>query len=444
MAYRACHMTDVVGRVERVVVVGAGIAGLAAASQLRRAGIECVVLEARDRLGGRLHTIDLADVPVDLGGSWIHHPIGNPLSSLCDELGIPRDPGNALTSLSAYDRVEGGRLDAAEIEKSFLTVVDDFAEAAPSLRDRLGPDASARDGIEAFITDRGFADPVARRVRQGLLAEIEADAGDFANKQSLRWLEDDPEFGGESLGDLPRGGYRSVVDALAAGVDVTLNTEVVRVKVDALGISVTCADGSVEIGSHVIVTVPLGVLKRGSPRFDPPLPAPMVDAIEALGFGSYEKIALRFETAFWREDGLSHVMVYPTDVDEPVLWVIDLDAFGAGPVLCAHLVHSATHHALGRSQAEAAAWFADVLADVVGHPVPKPIAAVVTSWTREPFTGGVYTSCPLGADPSMIELLGEPVHGRLVLAGEHTHAERNGYADGAYVSGLRAAGWLGA
>jgi monoamine oxidase len=76
--------------------------------------------------------------------------------------------------------------------------------------------------------------------------------------------------------------------------------------------------------------------------------------------------------------------------------------------------------------------------------VPEPVAAVVTSWTNDPFAGGVYTSCPLGADPSMLELLGHPVHGRLVLAGEHTHAERNGYADGAYVSGLRAARWLGA
>jgi polyamine oxidase len=204
-------------------------------------------------------------------------------------------------------------------------------------------------------------------------------------------------------------------------------------------VRVSCADGSAETGSHAIVTVPLGILKRGSPRFDPPLPAPMRDAI---GFGSYEKIALRFETVFWREDGMSHVMVYPADDDEPVLWVFDLDAFGAGPVLCAHPVSTTTHYALDRSQAEAATWFAELLADVVGHSVPEPTASVVTSWSRDPFAGGVYTSCPLGADPWMLELLAQPVHGRLLLAGEHTQDERNGYADGAYASGLRAAHWL--
>jgi monoamine oxidase len=69
---------EVVGPVERVVVVGAGIAGLTVANALAHGGVECVVVEARDRIGGRLHTVDLARSPVDLGGSWIHTPIGNP------------------------------------------------------------------------------------------------------------------------------------------------------------------------------------------------------------------------------------------------------------------------------------------------------------------------------------------------------------------------------
>ena len=63
----------------------------------------------------------------------------------------------------------------------------------------------------------------------------------------------------------------------------------------------------------------------------------------------------------------------------------------------------------------------------------------MTSWADDPLTGGAYSHCPLGADPSMLDLLAEPVHGRLLLAGEHTQSARVGYADGAYVSGLRAA-----
>ena len=437
-------MSEVVGQVDRVVVIGAGIAGLAAASRLRRVGIACVVLEARDRIGGRLHTVDLAGVPVDLGGSWIHHPIGNPLSSFCAEHGIARDPGDPLPTLAAYDRPEHRRLDRAEIDTWLDEVIGAFEEAVDTLRDQLGPDATALDAIETFIAERGFVGADARRARQGLLTEIEADAADTADNQSLRWFGYEEEFEGDLLGDLPRDGYRSVVEVLAAGLDITFNAEVVSVQIDTDGIRVTCADGSVETGTHLVVTVPLGVLKRGRPRFDPPLPTPMQVAVDALGFGRYEKIALRFEKAFWREDGISHFMVFPSDDNEPSLWVFDLDAFGAGPVLCAHLVHSLTPVALDRSPAEAASWFTEVLAEAVGHPVPEPVAAVVTSWANDPFTGGAYTHCSPGADPSMLELLGQPVHGRLLLAGEHTHSERNGYADGAYVSGLRAAGLLGA
>ena len=79
---------DITGTVRRVVVVGAGIAGLATANALIHAGVECVVLEARDRVGGRLHTVDVAGWPVDMGGSLIHFPAGNPLSALADQAGI--------------------------------------------------------------------------------------------------------------------------------------------------------------------------------------------------------------------------------------------------------------------------------------------------------------------------------------------------------------------
>ena len=96
-------MSEVVAPVARVIVIGAGIAGLAAASRLQRGGIPHVVLESRDRLGGRLCTVDLAGVPVDLGGSWIHHPIGNPLSTLCDEYGLARGPGDPIPTFTAFD-----------------------------------------------------------------------------------------------------------------------------------------------------------------------------------------------------------------------------------------------------------------------------------------------------------------------------------------------------
>ena len=437
-------MGEIEGPVDRVVVVGAGIAGLTAASRLRQHGIDCVVLEARDRIGGRLHTVELAGVPVDLGGSWIHHPIGNPLTAFCDEHGVVRDKGNPIPSLSAYDRVEGRRLDSAETATYSVAESEAFWDSVMLLNERLGPGATGREAIEAYVAERGLTGAVARRVRQELLAEVEADAADTADNSSLYWLSTDEDFEGDLFGDLPRRGYRSVVSAVADGLDIRCNTEAVAIEVDAGGIRVACGDGSAEAGSHVIVSVPLGVLKKGRPRFDPPLPAPAQGAIEALGFGRYEKIARRFESAFWREDGISHLIVFPAVEHEPTMWVFDLDDFGAGPVLCAHLFHSITHYALDHPSAQAVEWLKAVLTDVFGRPVPEPVATVVTAWANDPFAGGAYSHCLPGDDLSMFDLLAEPVHGRVLLAGEHTQSGRPGYADGAYVSGLRAAERLGA
>ena len=78
----------VAGPVERVLVVGAGIAGLTVANALTQAGVECVVLEARDRIGGRLHTVDVGGYPVELGGSWIHTPDGYPMSAFARLAGV--------------------------------------------------------------------------------------------------------------------------------------------------------------------------------------------------------------------------------------------------------------------------------------------------------------------------------------------------------------------
>ena len=223
-----------------------------------------------------------------------------------------------------------------------------FWDAVDALSDRLGPDATADDAIEAFISDRGLTGAVARRVRQELRAEVEAMRRTGQTTTRCAGSSLAKSSAADLFGDLPRNGYRSVIDALATDVKVRLNTEVVSVDVAADGIRAACADGSVETGSHAIVTVPLGVLKHGGIRFEPPLPTSTQRAVDALGFGRYEKIALCFESPFWRDDGVSHLIVFPPDEDEPAIWVFDLDAFGAGPVLCAHLFHTLTPYALDR------------------------------------------------------------------------------------------------
>jgi phytoene dehydrogenase-like protein len=255
--------------VERVVVVGAGIAGLTVANALAHGGVECVVLEARDRIGGRLHTVNLAGWPADLGGSWIHTPAGNPLRGFAQHAGVPCRSANPLPELAGFDCAEGRRLSAAEIEASLSMQMEGFPEAKGRPLAGLGPVASAAEGIEAFLAGAGLALGPARRARQALRALIEAESADLPERQSLRWMWNETDYGGHYFGDVPVGGYRRVVEAMATGVDLRLGADVAEVAWSHSGVRVGNSDGASEEGSHAVVTVPLGVHKRNVPRFHP-------------------------------------------------------------------------------------------------------------------------------------------------------------------------------
>jgi polyamine oxidase len=429
----------VAGPVERVVVIGAGIAGLTVANALTHGGVECVVVEARDRIGGRLHTVNLAGSMVDLGGSWIHTPVGNPMRAFADQAGVRCSSANPLPELAGFDCGEGRRLSAAEVEANISLQLEDFPQARGRLLAGLGPDASAADGIEAFVAGAGLAPGPARRARQGMHALVEGESADLAERQSLRWMWNEMEYEGHYFGDVPVGGYRRLVEAMAAGVDLRLGVDVAEIACSADGVRVRSVDGTSEDGSHVVVTVPLGVLKRGAPRFRPALPPDRLAAIDRLGFGRYEKVALRFDEPFWRAAGLPHAMIFPRDSSAPAVWAIGLDAFGAGPVLVFQVFHSAARHVLGAAPGDAAQWALDMLAEAIGRSCPAPTAVAVTTWATDRYSGGAYTHIPPGANPADADLLGEPVGGRLLFAGEHSQSARLAYADGAMTSGIREA-----
>ena len=429
---------EIVGRVERVLVVGAGIAGLTVANALAHAAVDYVVLEARRRIGGRLYTADLGGSAVDLGGSWIHHPDGNPVRRFARQVGIACRAGNPLPSLAAFDCVTGRWLSPADIEESLIGVRNGYDESVAGLRTRLGPAASAAAGIEAFLVTTGLTGDALRRARQTLRAEVEADASGAAEDQSLTWLGTQQEYDGDYFGDLPDGGYASVVSAMAAGIDVRHEWPVVRVESAGGGVTVTSASGATESGSHAVLTVPLGVLKSDLPAFEPPLPPERVEVVRRLGFGRYEKVALRFNEPFWRAAGWSHLVLFPSERSEPALWVFDLDAFSGVPILVCHTFHSATGHLVDGATA-AARWVTGMIAEALGSPCPDPVAITVTGWADDPYAGGSYTHVPPGASNADVDLLGTPVAGRLLFAGEHTQSLRLGYADGAMTSGIREA-----
>ena len=427
------------GAVERVIVVGAGIAGLAAANALTAAGIDVVVLEARDRIGGRLWTADVGGSPIDMGGSWIHTPIGNPLKAFADQADIACRPGNFLLELSAYDRHEGRLITDSELMAIITTLFVDFPEAQPALADRLGSGASLAQAADLFIADSGLEAEQARRVRASIKFFFEADATEYLELQPALAEHELVSYEGDYLGDLPVGGMGWVTAAMASDVDVRQSAPVSAVAVTPGGVEVTTADGTVHRGSHAIVTVPLGVLKHGDIEFSPPLEPERLASIERLTFGRFEKVALRFDRPFWHDAEISHLEVFPRDPQGSVVAVLDMDAFGCGPALVAFIFRSGTDWLDHATAEEAAAMVCELMAEATGRPCPEPTAVLVSSWGADPYSRGAYSSIPLGASEADVKRLAQPAHGRVLFAGEATSAIRLGFADGAMGTGVREA-----
>ncbi len=422
-----------------LIVVGAGVAGLSAARALHDGGFEVLVLEARDRIGGRTWTRELDGAQVEMGAMYIHGIVDNPVAELSDALGLDYEP-RSLGLGPVYDAVSQSRIDAEAMRLGF-TLFGFEAELA-SLAETLPPDASMADAIELYLDQQGLAGQE-RRLASFALRQILVelyDGGPPARTGFRHYGHYQELEGGDHLLE---DGYRALVEALAAGLDIRLTEPVERIVHGAGGVTVTTDTGEYR-GSRAIVTVPLGVLQAGSIEFDPPLSAGKRAAIERLDMGNLEKVILRFETAFWRPgSGTAHLAYIGERPGEFPVFMDFTEHAGAPTLLCLYGGQSARDILASMTDEEIAGRALEVLAEILGREVPQPLASVVTRWRDDPFARGSYTYLPVGAAPEDMEELGRPESDTLLFAGEATVPLYYGTVHAALLSGLREARRVG-
>ncbi|KAD0806411.1 hypothetical protein E3N88_43683 [Mikania micrantha] len=324
-----------------VIVIGAGLSGLVAARQLIFLGFKVVILEGRARPGGRVRTKKMSGgdcvAAADLGGSVLTGINGNPLGVLARQLGFPLHKVRDICPLY----LPNGNTVNPEIDSKVEFAFNKLLDRVCKLRQSMMEEAKSIDvplgtALEAFRHVYKVAeDPQEKMLLDWHLANLEyANATLMSNLSMVFWDQDDPfEMGGDHC-FIP-GGNDRFIRALAENLPIFYNQTVKSIKYGSDGVLIH-ANGKEYHADMVLCTVPLGVLKKRSIEFIPDLPQRKKDAIERLGFGLLNKVAILFPYDFWggEIDTFGHLS-YKTSMRGEFFLFYSYSSVSGGPLLVA-------------------------------------------------------------------------------------------------------------
>ncbi|MGD1847659.1 MAG: flavin monoamine oxidase family protein [Salibacteraceae bacterium] len=392
----ACRKTELFEEGDysgKVVVIGAGAAGLYAAYLLRSKGVEVEVLEAADRYGGRLGKLEgFADYPLDLGAQWLHGK-----NSILGDLIKRTDTAISRDNSESRFWFEG------ELKRSTpVDIADAFSkEALPdvSFLDYADQQGWGRGSAYEYIVEWAAGD-------QG--AGAEAISAFWNIKEEENWSSGEADFKFEqTFFDLFN---NHVVPTIADRIRT--NTVVNRIDYSGSSIVVTDQQGQTYTADKVIVSVPLPILQDGDIQFTPALPSAKVAAFQKLGMGPGMKVFLKFSEAF-----------YPGNIVGGAVCAAYADEregkSGSDHVLLAFVMGTQAQKLtdLGSDQAIINALLAELDDMFDGAATAAYLDGRVQNWTTEPFVRGAYSYATVGVGESR-KTAAEPIEDRLLFAGE--------------------------
>jgi monoamine oxidase len=400
-----------------VAIIGAGAAGLGAANALKDSGLAVIVLEARDRTGGRAHTVMASpEVTFDVGCGWLHSADRNSFVKIAGQLAFAIDRTRPPWREQAFDKAFPPSERAA-----FIRALDAFygrAEQAARHAAQSGRDAAASLYLEPGNRWNPMIDAISTYVNGCELDQVSISDMDAYEDTEINWR-------------IPRG-YGALVAAYGASCPLALNCAVTLIDHAGKRVRIETSQGSLT-AAQVIITVPTSLIADETIRFHPPLPA-KVDAARGLPLGLADKVTLALaEPEALPKDGNLRGATMRTDMGTYHLRPFGqpcIEGFFGGRF--AQSLEDAGDGAL-------AAQAIDEIVSFLGSDFRRKLKPLAESrWAHDPFARGSYSHA-LPGHAGNREILATPVDGRLFFAGEATSPGFFSTAHGARDSGERAA-----
>lgn len=413
------------GKPERVVVVGAGMAGLVAARLLHDSGFAVTVLEARARLGGRVWTDESLGAPVDLGGSWVHGIDGNPLALWCEKLGVALiesqgdrllidERATAPTREAQRRRVRLGRA-------AFRAAMEWASWKSKAMAQVRGPrSVSVKEAVDPLL----HAAWLPEIDRLMIATFIEGSEGVQGAPYEAIAAEEWWPVEGLDRNAQPKGGFQPLIEDAALGLDVRLEAPVKRIAWTGAGVTALLQSGEKIAADRAVVTVPLGLLRAGLPTFDPLPPDDQLRAIGRMGYGAgvLGKIYLRFPHRFWPDQPkwFGRLPDAPDRRGTFNTWVGHHHETGL-PILLAFANGSAAaRFDRSATEPEVVDVAMDSLRKMFGRDIPRPEAVAYPRWLSDPWSRGGYSYPGVGSAARDRRTHARPLGDRVFFAGEAT------------------------
>ena len=418
----ACN-ADEVPKDKTILVIGAGISGLAAAKKLQDKGYTVIVLEAQDKVGGRMRTNRSLGPAFDEGASWIHGIDGNPITALAQQ-----------ASMTTFETLDESRksYDVGGVLRS-ATTFDDAEEELYTILETMMNNGNANQSFETVFNALYPAKANDRLWKFLLSTYVTFDTGDLDQLSSLLYHEGE-EYGG--IEKIATNGYDTIPQYLATGLNVQLNQRVSAIDYSNSKIQVT-HNGAVSEADYVLVTVPLGVLKANTIQFTPQLPTTKQNAIQKIGMNCVNKFLLTWDTAFW--DDVQYIS-YTPEIRDKFNYFVNVKKFN--PSANALMTFAYADYARATESMTDGEVIQEIMAhlkDIYGNNIPNPTHLLRTKWQSNENSFGAYAFTAVGTEMRHFEDLAEEIEDKLFFGGEHTEVDYFSTVHGAYLSGIREA-----